>query len=285
MLLEIEKRALNANLNYLLLKVLKKNLNAVNFYLYKKFKVLKKDIGMNDDYLLMGKKLSGGKTVAIHQPNYLPWGGYFYKIANADIFIFLDDVQYTKNSFINRNYIKTPQGKQWLTIPVRFNLGQNINETQFSGSSWRKKHIKTIEQNYKKAPAFKETFPIVKEVIEDEKNENIAQLNTAIIKVITKYLGLKVEFYSSSSFDVEGTGDERLINLIQVVGGNSYLSGRGGEKYQYPEKFTNLGIGFSYYDYTPNEYPQLWGDFIPGLSILDMLFNCGKDCFKVLLES
>ena len=225
------------------------------------------------------------KVVAIHQPNFIPWIGYFNKIAHADIFIFLDDAQFSKNSFINRNRIKTVQGAQWLTLPVNVRFGQLIREVGFANQTWPKKHLKTIEQNYKKAPAFEEYYPPFKVLIENTQYENISELNISIIEHISKWLELKTDFYHSSKLKVEGMGDDRLISLVKAVNGNVYLSGKGGAKYQNPDKFKKADICLQYYNFVPLQYPQLWGEFIPGLSIIDLLFNCGKESSKIIIQS
>ncbi|AQS60355.1 WbqC family protein [Desulforamulus ferrireducens] len=221
--------------------------------------------------------------VAIHQPNYFPWSGYFYKMFFCDIFVFLDDVQYSKNSFINRNRIKTPNGASWLTVPVKASMKDKINEVTFAKKDWQIKHIKTLDGNYAKAPYYnkyrEELFAKLTEPV-----SNLAELNINLLKVIAKWLEVPCQFVLSSEIGSNQTGDDRLIDIILKIGGTSYLSGRGGAKYQDENKFLSKGLGFQYYDFTPPLYSQLWGESIPGLSIIDMLFNCGEKSRDILLN-
>ena len=143
MLNEVEKRTKKYDLNNITLKVSGSNVKAQNFYLKNGFKIILKNTGQNHKYLLLEKSLIKKRTVAIHQPNYIPWAGYFFKIAHVDTFIFLDDVEYSKNSYINRNQIKTPNGNLWLTVPVHSESESKINEVKISGNIWVKKHLKT----------------------------------------------------------------------------------------------------------------------------------------------
>ncbi|RKY50104.1 MAG: hypothetical protein DRP91_02555 [Candidatus Neomarinimicrobiota bacterium] len=228
----------------------------------------------------------GDKIVAIHQPNFLPWIGYFYKIVKSDIFVFLDSVQYTKNSFINRNKVKTSQGEMWLTVPVSFSFGQLIREVRINNVvDWRKKHLKTLEINYKKAKFFYEVFEIVEEVYYSEDWMNLSEFNICLIEKIMSYLGLSCSFVRSSSLGISGKGTELLVNIVKKVGGNVYLSGFGGAKYQEEKLFKNEGISLIYYDFTHPVYEQLWGNFIPNLSIIDLLFNVGDGSASVIRNS
>jgi len=123
--------------------------------------------------------------ISIHQPNFLPWIGYFYKLVRSDIFVFLDNVQYTKNSFINRNRIKTPQGALWLTVPVTFKFGQLINEVRINNQTdWRKKHLKTLEMNYRKAKFFEEVFNRIKQIYYSKDWQNLCEFNVSLMKIL-----------------------------------------------------------------------------------------------------
>lgn len=238
-----------------------------------------------ENILLSEKSLSKGKVIAIHQPNYLPWAGYFYKMAHSDIFVFLDDVQYTKGSFINRNRIKTSQGVQWLTIPVHSNLEGTIRETPWTDINWPQKHLKTVKFAYGRAPYFNQIFSWFFDLLLSVKAENVADLNIQILKSIAQQLNLSCSFNLSSNFNVGGEGDDRLIQLVLRLDGDTYLSGYGGFKYQNIDKFKAAEIHVQYYNFTPPEYPQLWGDFESGLSIIDILFNCGFSDTSHLIKS
>ncbi len=221
--------------------------------------------------------------VAIHQPNFLPWIGYFYKILKCDTFVFLDNVQYTKNSFINRNKIKTSQGELWLTVPVTFSFGQKILEVRINNNSdWRKKHLKTFELNYKKASFFEEIYEMIKNVYYEDDWLYLADLNIALILTISDYLGIKRKFIKASELEAEGKSTELLISIVKKLNGDVYLSGFGGAKYQEETAFEESGIKLLYYDFQHPIYKQLWGDFIPNLSVIDLLFNCGKDSVNMV---
>jgi len=222
--------------------------------------------------------------VAIHQPNFLPWLGYFYKIYKADVFVFLDNVQFSKNSYQNRVKIKTTQGALWLTQPVLHNFGQLTNKTKLNNhDKWIDKHLKTLEMNYKKAKYFEEIYNLLKEVYFKKNWEYMSEINITFIKSICNYLGIEKKFLLATDLNLQGSSTDLLIAIIKKVGGNTYLSGIGGKKYQDEEKFAQSNIKLIYSDFTHPIYPQLWGEFIPWLSIIDLLFNCGKESKKYFI--
>jgi len=224
--------------------------------------------------------------ITIHQPNFLPWIGYFYKILKCERFVFLDNVQYTKNSFINRNKIKTSQGELWLTVPVSFHFGQKIFEVKIDNSfDWRKKHLKTLELNYRKAPFFDEIYSLIEEVYYKDGWESISDLNIELILKICNYLNIEREFIRSSDLGVDGKATELLISIVKELNGKVYLSGFGGAKYQEERLFEEAGIKLVYYDFQHPIYNQLYGSFIPNLSIIDLLFNSGKLSADVIRNS
>jgi len=223
------------------------------------------------------------RIIAIHQPNFLPWLGYFYKIYKSDIFVFLDNVQFTKNSCQNRVKIKSSQGSIWLTEPVLHNFGQLTNEVKLNNKErWIDKHLKTLEMNYKRAKYFKEIYNLLAEIYLSKDWKYMSELNITFIESISNYLGIKRKFLLASSLNVSGNSTDLLIEIIKKVGGGIYLSGKGGMKYQDEEKFSQNNIKLVYSDFKHPVYPQLWGEFIEGLSIIDLLFNCGKDSILYL---
>ena len=219
--------------------------------------------------------LTEKKIIAMHQPNYIPWAGYFYKIFVADIFVFLDDAQYTKNSFINRNRIKGPNGPQWLTVPVKVKMGQYINQVNFADSLWPTKHFKTFDACYKRSPYYGKYRDKLREIIETPYS-NISDINVRLILQIAEWLNLSCKFYFSSDLSIDERSGKRLVQIVKKVGGNVYLSGWGGARYQDEQIFTDSNIVLQYYNFTPPVYTQLWEDFVPGLTVLDLLFNCGN---------
>ncbi len=218
-----------------------------------------------------------GKMVAIHQPNYLPWIGYFHKIYNSDIFVFLDDRQYGKNQVANRNKIKTAKGWIYLTVPVliKGHFGQLTLDVEIDNHiNWRKKHWKSILFNYKKAHYFDDYSYFFEDLYQKEW-EKLSELNEYIIRNIVNILGIKIKFIRSSELDIKGTSTENLINIVKAVGGDTYLSGIHGKDYMDENKFRENGINLTYQDFHHPTYRQLFGDFIPNMSIIDLLFNEG----------
>jgi hypothetical protein len=222
---------------------------------------------------------------AIHQPNYLPWLGYFYKICRCDVFVLLDNVQYSKNNIINRNKIKTPQGPIWLTVGVltKDRHGQLINEVAINnGVPWNKTHYKSLAQNYSKAAYFEKYSPYFERIYESQWL-NLADLNETLIRTICQLLGFEhVRFTRASELAASGTETEHLIGICKAVGANTYLSGFGGKKYMDEDSFEKEGIKLEYYDFKHPAYRQLWGDFTPNLSIVDLLFNEGERSLEIL---
>ncbi len=224
--------------------------------------------------------------IAIHQPNYIPWGGYFYKILVSDKFVILDNVQYTKNSFINRNRIKGSNGEPlWLTIPVSGNLVSKISEVKVAQKNWAQKHIKTLSLLYSKAEYFSPYFDEFSKCI-SHNNDSIMEINLSVIRLITRWLNCKTEIVLASSLEIDQslTGDSRLVEIIRFLNGGVYISGKGGANYQNPETFKHSNIELKYTSYSPVAYNQIRPPFIGGLSILDTIFNCGPETKSLLLK-
>lgn len=224
-------------------------------------------------------------VVAVHQPNFLPWLGYFYKMAHSDVFVLLDNVAFSKNSYTNRSRIKTPRGEQWLTVPVKHSSGQLISETAINDETdWRKKHLKTLEANYAKAPFFREVFDGLSAIFAASSGEGLSAFNMRLIRFVAEYLGITTRLVVGSSLDVTGQATDLLVAILKTLGGTTYLSGTGGSKYQSEEDYTRAGFCLRYSDFTYPIYPQLWGTFCEGLSVVDVLFNCGPDGRGFLAE-
>ncbi len=215
--------------------------------------------------------------VSIHQPDYIPYIGYFYKIAQSDIFVFLDDAQFSNDNMHNKNRIKTPQGELTLKIPVDYKFGDAINKVRTKDElRWKEKHLKTIEMNYSKANSFQEIFPKFSELVMKEYN-NLADMNIEINKWICAGFGLKPKFIRTSEMNINTVREERVIDICIDVGADTYISGNGARAYQVDEHFSDRGVALKYTDYHPIEYSQLWKEFIPNLSVMDYIFNCGFD--------
>jgi hypothetical protein len=219
------------------------------------------------------------KKVAIVQSNYIPWKGYFDMIAAVDEFILYDDMQYTRRDWRNRNQIKTPQGVQWLTVPVQVKgkYFQRIRDTQIAGSDWAQAHWKAMELNYRRAPHFAEVAAWVAPMYLDRSYTHISQLNRAFIEAICGYLGIATAITNSWDYTLLEGKTERLTDLCAQAGGTEYVSGPAAKDYVDEDVFRAMGIKLTWFDYAGYpEYPQLWGDFTHGVTVLDLLFNCGK---------
>lgn len=217
-------------------------------------------------------------VVSIHQPDYIPYLGYFYKIACSDVFVFLDDAQFSSDNMHHWNVIKTPQGECRLKIPVEHRFGDSINRVRTKDElKWKDKHLRTLEMNYARAPYYRDVFPKFKELLLSSYN-NLAQMNMEINRFFCDSFGLHPRYYVSSEMDIHTVREERVIDLCCAVGGTTYLSGHGASVYQVDEHFKERGLGLRYTDYTSNfTYSQLWRDFLPNMSALDYVLNCGFD--------
>lgn len=222
------------------------------------------------------------KFISIHQPNYIPWLGYFYKIDQSDVFVFLDDAQYSNEGMQNFHYIKTSQGPYRLKIPVISKFGESINKIKTRDElGWKKKHLRTIEMNYKKAKYFEEVFADYSSLLLCEYND-LSQLDISIIKHICKKFGINTEFTDSSQLNLSSKREEKVIDICTSLSGNVYYSGTGAKAYQDEGNFKNRGIELRYSNFKPFEYPQLWGDFQSNVSVIDYLMNCGYDWERVI---
>jgi hypothetical protein len=219
------------------------------------------------------------KKIAILQSNYIPWKGYFDLIAAADEFILFDDMQYTRRDWRNRNLIKTPQGLFWLTIPVivKGRYHQRINETEMDGLDWMASHWKTICQNYRKAPCFDDIAAWLEPLYRDESVTRLSPLNRRFLQAVCDYLGITTPLRDSSEFQLSDGKTQRLVDLCVQAGATEYISGPAAKDYIELQRFKDANIALTWFDYSGYpEYPQLWGEFSHGVSILDLLFNCGK---------
>ena len=215
--------------------------------------------------------------IAIHQPDYIPYPGYFYKIAKCDCFVFLDDAQYSNEGICNWNRIKTPQGELRLKVPVKQTLGDTFQEVitrDYLG--WKQKHLKTLKSNYSKAKFFDEIYADIENILIPE-YKNIAEMNIAIIKQTCEKFGISKRFERSSCLDITTRREERVIDICSALGGDVYFSGNGASVYQVEDHFLKRGIKLQYTNYHSIIYKQCWGEFLPNLSIIDYLFNNGYD--------
>lgn len=221
--------------------------------------------------------------VVIHQPEYLPWLGFFDKINKCDLFVILDHVQFQRK-FINRNRIKTTTGWQWLTTPIihKYHRGP-INQMKIDNETgdWRDRNWRSLTCNYARAPYFKEYAGFLKDAFERDW-EFLADLNIYLIENLMQVLGLKVPTERSSLLNTSGKGTELLIEICKKVKADTYLSGPGGKNYMDLERFKQENIKVEFQEFEHPVYPQRFGDFIENLSIIDLLFNCGEKSFEII---
>lgn len=221
--------------------------------------------------------------VAIHQPQYLPWLGYFHKMLAADAFCYLDTVQYKKNEWQNRNRIRTATGWQWLTVPVAYRFGQRIDAVPIDNrSDWRRRHLTALVTNYRRAPFFAAVFPVLEEALA-RPWERIAALNLHLIEGLRSLLGLTSRPAVCAS--TLAAGDDptgRLVDICRALGADTYLAGGGASAYMDGERFRRAGIRVLLQEFRHPSYPQCFPGFEPNLSIVDLLFNCGPRSAAIL---
>jgi len=223
------------------------------------------------------------KIIAIHQPNYIPWLGYFYKIYQSDIFVFLDDVQYSNKGMHDFHYIKTPQGRFRMKIPVKVSFGDVILDVKLNNLlKWRENQLQQLESNYKKAPYFKEVFLDIQTIF-SQKDEFLSTLNIRLIELIAAKFGIKTAFVKSSDLSIDDTEkNNRIFSICKELNASAYYSGTGAAVYQNVDEFKANGIELHYSTFKPFKYPQFWGEFESNISILDYLMHCGYDWENVL---
>ena len=222
--------------------------------------------------------------VSIHQPQYLPWLGFFNKWQCADLFVILDHVQYQKNGLQNRTQIKSPPSWVWLTVPVSYNYPSPIYKVKISFSiGWQEKHKQLIYQNYKQAPYFNK-FSKYFDIIFKQKWKQLIDLQVETMKIVANLLSIDTPVIRSTDLSLKKTKTDLLIEICQKVGADQYLSGMGGKKYMDEDKISQSGIKVVYQNYQHpiynQQYPQI--NFQPYMSIIDLLFNYGESSKKIL---
>lgn len=219
------------------------------------------------------------KSVVILQSNYIPWRGYFDLIRDADEFIFLDDVQFTKQDWRNRNIIKTSQGAQWLSIPAGSDTNRFICDVEIKDHNWQAKHFKTITQNYSACRYFSNYEHFLRSIYLERRWRSLSELNQYMtVEIATRFLGLTTVFRDSREFGDMGRSQERLIKILLRTGGTRYISGPSAKSYITDSVFHEAGVELVWKDYAGYpEYLQRFPPFEPKVSILDLLFNVGPD--------
>ena len=224
--------------------------------------------------------------VTILQPSYLPWLGFFEQMTRSDKFVLLDDVQYTRRDWRNRNKVRVKEGWVWLTVPVqqKSRFSQSLLETRIDNSvSWRRKHLETLRQHYCKAPFFEKYFPRCQQIYEKDW-EFLFDLCLETIQFLKEEMGIETPLLRSSEMKLSGEKTERLVSICRELGATHYLSGESGSDYISQEDFSNPGIELEYQNYEHPVYPQRYPDFVPHLSAIDLLFNCGEQSLSILKQ-
>lgn len=225
------------------------------------------------------------KKIVITQSNYIPWKGYFDAIDLCDVFVIYDDMQYTKRDWRNRNQIKTSNGLKWLSVAVEVSgkYFQRINETKIADKAWNKSHLELLKQSYKNASCYKEVLGFIEEAYLTCNFEYLTDINTHFIRRINDFLGIKTEIRFSSEFELHEEKTQRLVNICAELNGTDYYSGPAAKNYMDESRFAEKNINVHYFDYSAYpEYNQLHGDFVHGVSILDLIFNVGIEAPKYM---
>ncbi|MCG8326108.1 MAG: WbqC family protein [Chitinophagales bacterium] len=219
------------------------------------------------------------KTIAIHQPNYLPWLGYFHKIAHSDIFVFLDDVEFSKQSFTRRVHIrksKWTQERSYLIVPLQQHSDYTlINELKIDHSqNWQQKQLHQIKNTYFGTPVFEKIYTVLKMWMDTSTQYALlSDWNQFLIQSISDVIGIKTAFVRSSELPVNGKASEYNLKIVQYLNGCTYLSGKGGKKYQKEKNFRTKNIRLQYSNFSDTPYLQKQGKWLGGLSVIDGLMN------------
>lgn len=227
------------------------------------------------------------KIICILQPGYLPWLGFFEQMLRCRQFVIYDDVQYDKHGWRNRNRIKGPRGPEWLTAPVVAKGGPKlINQVEIDSTQprWARKHLAALRQHYGKAPYFKDYFPALEETL-SRKWRRLVELDMEIIKMMARWLGLRSELLLSSELGIPRSDpNKRLVDILHRLDGKVFYEGAAGKNYLNLDMFRRNGLQVVFQDYQPRPYPQQYQDqgFVPFLSAIDLLFNCGPESPRYL---
>jgi len=227
------------------------------------------------------------RTLAVLQPGYLPWLGFFDQMQRADVFVYYDDVQFDKNGWRNRNRIKSAKSEpHWLTVPVRVeSLSQRILETAIDNrQSWARKHAGTIRQFYAKAPYLKQYLPELEELLAGRRWDLLIDLDLAVVELFRGWLGIECATYRASELGIDGERSERLLNLCRHFDAKCYLSGNAAQSYLDVDLFARNGVQVQWQNYQHPTYPQQHGAFVPSLSALDLLLNCGDQSASTIAQ-
>ena len=221
--------------------------------------------------------------LAAHQPQYLPWLGFFDKMDQVDLFVLLDTVQYKKNEWQNRNRIRTSNGWQWLTVPVHYRFPMTIDEVRIDDTSrWRNKHRQALRTHYARASYNREILGPLDDLL-DEPHTDLVSLNTRAVKLLAGLLGIDTPIILASDLaGIPDGADERLISLCRHFGCSTYVAGAGGQAYMNLDEYARAGIEVRFQTFQHPVYEQVPPGFEPNLSAVDSLMNCGPGSVRLL---
>lgn len=221
-----------------------------------------------------------------HQPVYLPWLGLFHKIALADKFISFDQVQYQPKDWNNRNKIKTPQGLIWLSVPVlrKGYLEKTITDIEINNNEpWARKHLKSLQVAYAKAPYFIKYFDFFEDTY-NRRWDSLVELNAYMLNWFLETLGIDISVHSAAEWAFRGEKSDLVLDMCKQVKADTYIFGALGKDYADVSAFESAGVRVIFQEYNHPTYSQLYGEFAPYLSIVDLLFNCGDESLDILLS-
>jgi len=222
--------------------------------------------------------------IAVLQPGYLPWLGFFDQEMSVDTFVIYDDVQFDRRGWRNRNRVKSTDGWAWLSVPViqKGKYEQKVNEVLIDNERpWKKKHLGTIESFYKKAPYFEPLYPQLAQIIERDW-QYLWELDLALIGWLNEIIGIETPLKLASTLEVEGTKSKRLLNICRKLGADEYYSGAAARHYLELDLFRENGIDVFYQEYDHPKYPQLHGDFVTHLSALDLVMITAPESGRII---
>jgi len=221
--------------------------------------------------------------VLITQSNYIPWKGYFDAIRAADFCVLYDEVQYTRRDWRNRNRIKTPAGLKWLSVPVSNDYArQRISEVKIDGQHWRRKHLESLRHSYGSLPFYDEVMEFLTPAYEAG-DVYLSELNLSLIRAISRYLKIETAMRQSREFELVSGRSERLLHICKELGASEYLSGPSAAAYLDEDLFARQGIAVQYLDFSNYpQYPQLHGNFVHEVTILDLLFSKGHEALQFM---
>ncbi|CAI9831664.1 WbqC-like family protein [Nitrosopumilaceae archaeon] len=223
-------------------------------------------------------------TVSIHQPGYLPWIGYFHKMMHSDVFVVLDDVQYERGGWQNRNRIKTDRGSSWLTVPVSAPYGAAINEVEVDNSQkWASTHRKSVDIHYSKCEFFRYWSKFIP--CYENENKMLLDIDMETIKIFMNIFNINIKMLFSSELGITKKKSDLVLDICRSTGADTYISGAMGSDYLKLDDFEKYGISVKFQHVRHPKYRQRFGEFIPNLSALDLLLNEGPGAGRIIRDT